>query len=162
MIPDEYLEELQAALAARAEEVCRALLPGGKRIARTWKCGGVDGGPGKSMDVELDGDKAGVWHDRATGETGRLLKLFELTRGLKFKEAVEQAADFCRMGKPEEADRRIDPSNFHFSEPSAPRSDDEGPPAYKAAAATAIDWDRCVSELTPEKASELLAGDSAK
>ena len=96
----------------------------------------------------------GVWIDSATGETGRLLKLFELTRGLKFKEAVEQAADFCRMGKPEEADRRIDPSNFHFSEPSAPRSDDDGPPAYKAAA-TAIDWDRCVSEFSPEKASEL-------
>ena len=33
MIPDPYLEELRQSLAARAESVCRELLPGGKRVA---------------------------------------------------------------------------------------------------------------------------------
>lgn len=157
MIPDSYLDEIHHALAARAEDVCRMLLPGGKRVAKVWKCGGVDGGPGKSMDVELDGDKIGVWHDRATGETGRLLKLFELTRGLKFKEAVDQAADFCRMMKPEESDGKIDPSNFHFDEPPAPKPDNDDLPPYQAPAKTAteIDWARCVGEFTAEKAAEL-------
>lgn len=157
MIPPDYLEDLQTALAARAEDVCRMLLPGGKRVARVWQCGGVDGGPGKSMGVELDGDKVGVWHDRSTGEAGRLLKLFELTRGLKLTEAVEQAADFCRMGKPEESDGKVDPSDFHFSAPPAPKADDDGLPAYRAPApvATVIDWARCVGEFTAEKAAEL-------
>lgn len=135
------------------------LLPGGKRVGKVWQCGGVDGGPGKSMGVELDGEKQGVWHDRATGETGRILKLFELTRGLKFKEAVEQASEFCRMGKPEDTapapDRRIDASCFDFEhpEPATP----SGIPAYKSPApqATVIDWSRCVGEFTPEKAAEL-------
>ena len=157
MISSDYLEELQSALAARAESVCRLLLPGGKRVAKAWKCGGVDGGPGNSMGVELEGEKAGVWHDRATGETGRLLKLFELTQGLKFKEAVERAADFCRMAKPEEEEVKVDPSNFDFSWPSPASVEEGGIPAYKAPAPTAmiIDWQRCVNEFTPEKAAEL-------
>lgn len=157
MISDSYLEELHASLAARAESVCKALLPGGKRIAKVWQCGGVDGGPGKSMGVELEGDKAGVWCDRATGETGRLLKLFELTRGLKFAEAVEQAAEFCKMEKPDESDRKVDPSNFHFTAPTESKPDTLGIPAYKAPApvATVIDWARCVGEFTAEKAAEL-------
>jgi AAA domain len=157
MISDSYLEEIHAALAARAESVCRALLPGGKRIAKVWQCGGVDGGPGKSMGVELEGDKAGVWCDRATGETGRLLRLFELTRGLKFADAVEQAAEFCKMNKTVESDRKVDPSNFHFTDPSETKPDPLGVPAYKAPApaATIIDWARCVGEFTAEKAAEL-------
>lgn len=154
MIAPEYLEEIQLSLAARAEDVCRHLLPGGKRVGRVWKCGGIDGGPGKSMDVELDGEKTGVWLDRATGDTGRLLKLFELTQGLKFADAVEKAAEFCRMEKPDDEDRKIDPSNFHFTPPPAQRDEI---PEYRAVApvSTVIDWSRCVAEFTPEKAAEL-------
>ena len=153
-IPDDYLEALHVALADRAEEVCRHILGGGKKIGQRWSCGGVDGGPGRSMDVELSGDKAGVWHDRASGETGRLLKLWQANRGLSFKDAVEAAADFCRMAMPVENDGRIDPSNFQFTAP-ATASDDA--PVYKMSApvATVIDWKKCVAEFTPEKASEL-------
>ena len=156
MIPDQYLEDLRQSLAARAESVCRELLPGGKRVAKRWSCGGIDGGPGKSMDVELDGDKVGVFHDRATGEAGDLLKLWQLNRGLSFIDAVAAAADFCRMAAPTEEERKIDPANFDFHYPAEPKSDD-GLPAYKAPApqATVIDWARCVAEFTPEKAAEL-------
>ena len=55
MIPESYLEELKAALTIKVEQVCAHLLPGGKRVQKRWVCGGVVGGPGKSMDVELDG-----------------------------------------------------------------------------------------------------------
>jgi hypothetical protein len=156
MIPPAYLEELRQSLAARAESVCRELLPGGKRVAKRWSCGGVDGGPGKSMDVELDGDKIGVFHDRSTGEAGDLLKLWQLNRGLSFVDAVAAAADFVRMDKPTDEERKIDASNFDFQYPAEPKSDD-GLPAYKAPApqATVIDWSRCVAEFTPEKAAKL-------
>lgn len=160
MISPEYLDSLHSSLAGRAEDVCRMLLPGGKRQGSLWKCGGVDGGPGKSMSTHLSGEWLGVWIDSATGETGRLLKLFELTRGLKFKEAVEQAAEFCRMGKPDDTaptpDKKIDASCFDFEHPE-PAATPGGIPAYKAPApqATVIDWSRCVSEFTAEKAAEL-------
>lgn len=155
MISPEYREKLRASLAARVEDVCRMLLPGGKRVSKVWQCGGVDGGPGKSMGVELDGDKLGIWHDRATGEAGDLLELFIAVRGLTFPAAVEQAAEFCRMDAPEEVDRKVDASCFDFRHPEPPPTD--GIPAYKAPApqATVIDWARCVSEFTAEKAAEL-------
>jgi hypothetical protein len=150
MIPDSYLEELHASLAARAEQVCAHLLPGGKRVQKRWQCGGVDGGPGKSMDVEIEGEKAGVFHDRATGETGRLLKLWQLNRGLDFKDAVAAAADFVGMGPPDEEGGRIDPSQFQFNGASS-----DEPPAYKTTTVAVVDWDRCVNEFTEEKAAEL-------
>lgn len=154
MIPNEYIDELHAALAARADAVCAALLKGGKRVGKSWQCGGVDGGPGKSMSVDLVGPKAGVWVDAATGESGRLLKLFELSHGVNFKAAVELAADFCRMSPPKEEDRKIDPNNFHFNEPS--ESHEDAPPIFKPSShQSVIDWDRCVADFSPEKASEL-------
>lgn len=96
----------------------------------------------------------GVWHDRATGETGRLVKLFQLNRGLSFKDAIDEAREFCRMQKPSPEDRRIDPANFIFEPPPDRTSDDL--PAYQAPVkATTIDWQKCVAEFTPEKAAEL-------
>lgn len=157
MFTDEFLDDLHQRLANRSEEVCRMLLPGGKRVGHTWQCGGVDGSPGKSMGVELDGEKVGVWHDRATNESGRLLKLFQLCRGLTFNEAVQHASDFLGVAMPAPEDRRVDPSNFHFEMP-APARDPDAPPPYVAPAPripTVIDWTRCVNELTPEKAAEL-------
>ena len=153
MIPESYLEELKTALTIKVEQVCAHLLPGGKRVQKRWQCGGVDGGPGKSMDVELDGPKQGVWHDRATGETGHLLKLWQVNRGLKFTEAVEAAAKFVGMGPPDEEDCRIDPSQFVSSAPPEHR-DPDAPPAYKITS-TVVDWDRMVDDLTPEKMAEL-------
>lgn len=154
MIPETYLEELNAALTARAEQVCTHLLKAGKRKGKEWQCGGVDGGPGKSMSVELEGEKAGVWHDRATGETGRLLKLWQLNCGMKFTEAVEAASKFAGMGPPNEEDCRVDPTQFVSSAPPEHR-DPDAPPAYKTVSVPVVYWDQCVDELTPERMAEL-------
>lgn len=153
MISPEYIQEVRDALSVRAEAVCGMLLHGGKKVGRTWQCGGVDGGPGKSMGIELSGDKVGVWHDRATGEAGDLLELFKIVRSLSFKEAVTEAAEFCKMHKPIEIDGRVDPSKFDFIFPT----DSDAAPTYKVSAptTTVIDWKKCVAEFTPEKASEL-------
>ena len=67
---------LAAALGARAEEVCRALLPRGRRAGRYWTVGGLDGAPGRSMWVRLrPPGRPGRWVDAATGEHGDLLDL---------------------------------------------------------------------------------------
>jgi len=153
MISPEHIQQVREALTARAEAVCRELLKGGKKSGQTWQCGGVDGGPGKSMGIELSGPKAGVWHDRATGEAGDLLELFKVTGGLSFSEAVDAAMAFCSMAEPIESDWKIDPSDFQFNPPAAV---DEAP-TYKVSAPTTtlIDWKKCVAEFTPDKAAEL-------
>ena len=67
---------IAAALAARAEEVCRRYLPHGRRQGRYWICGDLDGARGRSLFVRLRGPGTpGKWSDAATGEHGDLLDL---------------------------------------------------------------------------------------
>ncbi len=153
MISPERTQEVKDALASIAEAVCRELLPGGKKVGRRWICGGTDGGPGKSMGVELEGEKAGVWVDSSTGESGDLIKLFQIVRSLSFPDSVSASEEFCKIAPIGDTEGRIDPGNFTFHEPT-PLDD---APVYRVSSPTTtlIDWKKCVSEFTPEKASEL-------
>ena len=55
---------IAAALAARAEDVCRRYLPNGRRLGRYWICGDLDGARGRSLFVRLSGSgKPGGWTD---------------------------------------------------------------------------------------------------
>ena len=67
--------ELSQLLARDAEGVAKHLLPEGKRVGHEWRCGSVSGEPGSSLGVHLHGDKAGVFCDFATGQSGDLIDL---------------------------------------------------------------------------------------
>lgn len=77
---DFSIHELSQKLAERAEDLCRALLPSGKRVGRQWKVGSAYDEPGDSMDVELEGPKAGLWNDMASNEGGDLIELIKLNK----------------------------------------------------------------------------------
>ena len=65
-----------AALAERAEEVCRRCLPYGRRRGRYWVVGDLDGGRGRSLYVRLaPPGPPGKFTDAATGEHGDLLDI---------------------------------------------------------------------------------------
>ncbi len=65
-----------AALAERAEEVCRRYLPYGRRRGRYWVAGDLDGGRGRSLFVRLaPPGTPGKFTDAATGEHGDLLDI---------------------------------------------------------------------------------------
>lgn len=78
-------------LAARTEQVCRHLLPAGRRSGQEWEVGDTTGSAGKSLKVHLSGDKAGVWMDFANGDTGDLIDLWASVKGIKVAEAKEEA-----------------------------------------------------------------------
>lgn len=87
--------QLSQALNRNAEQVCRHLLPNGKRIGHDWCAGDAYGGEGRSLKIVLDGDKAGVGSDFATGETfGDLLDLWCTTQSVGLSEAMAQACSF--------------------------------------------------------------------
>ncbi len=73
---------IAALLADRAEQLCRDLLPAGRKVGSEWRCGSVQGEAGKSLGVHLGGAKTGVWSDFATGEGGDLLDLIQSCLGL--------------------------------------------------------------------------------
>ena len=72
---DSELAALRADLLCRLESVLFALYPAGKLRKGKFLIGDVLGSPGDSLEVVLDGDKAGLWTDRATGEGGDIFDL---------------------------------------------------------------------------------------
>ena len=90
---------IAAALAARAEEVCRRYLPNGRRLGRYWICGDLDGARGRSLFVRLSGSgKPGKWTDAATGEHGDLLDLIRYrSNAPTLRAALDEARAFLAL-----------------------------------------------------------------
>ena len=74
--------QVAAALAARADEVCRRYLPQGRKQGRYWTVGDVYGARGRSLFVRLaPPGTPGKFVDAATGEHGDLLDLIRIASG---------------------------------------------------------------------------------
>ena len=88
-----------AALAARAEEVCRRYLPNGRKLGRYWIAGDLDGARGRSLFVRLSGSgKPGGWTDAATGQHGDLLDLIRHRTGAPtLRAALDEARRFLAL-----------------------------------------------------------------
>ena len=72
---DGQREEVRSALLSRLESVLVSLFPAGKRKRGTFYIGDILGSPGDSLEIVLDGEKAGLWTDRANGSGGDLFDL---------------------------------------------------------------------------------------
>lgn len=68
--------ETKSRLLDRIESVLESLLPEGKVRGQQFIVGDIDGNRGKSLVVELQGDKAGLWTDFATNEGGDIVDLW--------------------------------------------------------------------------------------
>ena len=113
-----------AALAARAEDVCRAYLPNGRKRGRYWTAGDVRGAPGRSLFVRLAPPGAvGKFTDSATAQHGDLLDLIRLATGARsLREALAEARRF-------------------LAQPAAPGNPQ--PEHYDRAQAARNLWNRC-------------------
>lgn len=105
--------EISALLARQVEGVVRDLLPHGKRSGHEWRVGGVGGEAGQSLGVHLTGDKAGVWSDFESGESGDLIGLWMAVKGLDLRDACKEAMDYLGI-----REDRIDPPRKSYSKPS--------------------------------------------
>ena len=101
------ISELTEALARNAEAVCRHYLPNGLREGRYWMIGDVQGTPGRSMYVRLEGSDsgkgaAGKWTDAATGDHGDLLDIIRESCGLiDFYDVATEARRFLSLPQPD-------------------------------------------------------------
>ena len=113
-----------AALAARAEEVCRRYLPQGRRQGRYWTAGDIRGAKGRSLFVRLAPPGVpGKWTDASTGEHGDLLDLIRIASGAgSLRAALAEAHAF-------------------FASPAMPAAG--SPDDYNPADAARRLWQRC-------------------
>ena len=96
---------IAAALAARAEDVCRHYLPSGRKQGRFWIAGDIDGNPGRSLYVRLSGSGTpGKWTDAAEGTHGDLLDILRhRSRANSLPEALNEARAFLALPPPSPA-----------------------------------------------------------
>src|SRR5690625_5868850 len=91
-------DEGRASLMGQLESVLGYLYPHGftEPKGRTFYIGNVNGDPGESLNVVLRGERAGLWHDFATGDGGDIFDLWQAARGLpSFRETFKDAALYC-------------------------------------------------------------------
>lgn len=90
--------EIEARLRDRVEALARELLPNARREGPYLKIGSIDGEPGQSMVIYLQGAKQGRWSDFAGSggdAAGDMLDLIAATKGLHEKrDAVAWAKDW--------------------------------------------------------------------
>lgn len=88
------IKEIVNRLNEQAETVARNLLSGGRLINKEWTCGDLAGGPGNSLKVCCAGEKLGIWADFATGESGDLLDLWRIVKGISLTEALAEVKEY--------------------------------------------------------------------
>jgi len=90
-------DAVRADLLARLESVLFAMFPAGKKRRGKFLIGDALGSPGDSLEVVLDGEKAGLWTDRATGDGGDIFDLIARYLGADaqtdFPRVLQHAAD---------------------------------------------------------------------
>jgi AAA domain len=79
---------LKRAITENIETLCRYFFPNGKKAGHEWQLGNLQGEAGRTLNICLDGDKAGLFHDFATGEHGDFVMAIKIARGLAFVEAA--------------------------------------------------------------------------
>jgi hypothetical protein len=94
--------------------VLRRLLPKGIIRGGHFRVGNVHGDEGQSLEVELHGEKAGLWIDRATGESGDIIDLWAAVSGrdrrTNFPELLRDIAAWCGWRPPTPPLRSTAPS----------------------------------------------------
>ncbi|MFQ6308681.1 phage/plasmid primase, P4 family [Lysobacter capsici] len=129
-----YRVETRTALLQRLQSVLTALFPKGKARRGKFTVGDVAGTVGDSLEVELAGDKAGLWKDHASGEGGDVFDLIAAHYGLDARRDFAKVLDHANalLGLAPESPA---PSRSKRAEPAM---DDLGPHTAR--------WDY----LTPE------------
>lgn len=97
-------KDINQRLLAKIETLMHDWLPGGKKSAREWVCGDIEGNPGESFSVNME---TGVWAEFAgqMQKGGDLISLWAAKRGLKQNEAAQELSDYYGFTKPPEVSK---------------------------------------------------------
>jgi hypothetical protein len=100
----EDFEGLRHALIDRLESVLLFLFPQGRIRGGKFYVGDIDGSPGKSLVVEMEGARRGLWFDFATDMGGDVFDAWGLSRNLSvktdFTRILEEVRQWCGVAPP--------------------------------------------------------------
>ncbi|WP_247424605.1 phage/plasmid primase, P4 family [Ralstonia pseudosolanacearum] len=94
-------ERIRSLLLDRLDSVLAILFPAGKKRRNKFVIGDIQGNPGDSLEIVLDGEKAGLWTDRATGDGGDVFAMIAGNLGVdvhaEFPRVLARAADLLGL-----------------------------------------------------------------
>ncbi|MFV0920285.1 phage/plasmid primase, P4 family [Ralstonia nicotianae] len=94
-------DRIRGLLLDRLDSVLAILFPAGKKRRNKFVIGDIQGNPGDSLEIVLDGEKAGLWTDRATGDGGDVFAVIAGTLGVdvhaEFPKVLARAADLLGL-----------------------------------------------------------------
>ncbi|MGA3954058.1 phage/plasmid primase, P4 family [Ralstonia nicotianae] len=118
-------ERIRGLLLDRLDSVLAILFPAGKKRRNKFVIGDIQGNPGDSLEIVLDGEKAGLWTDRATGDGGDVFAVIAGTLGVdvqtEFPRVLARAADLLGLASTQPVRRKR----------KEPPTDDLGPETAK-------------------------------
>jgi len=98
------VEALRHALTDRLESLLLFLFPLGRIRGGKFYVGDIDGSPGKSLVVEMEGARRGLWFDFATDMGGDVFDAWGLSRNLSvktdFPRILEEVRQWCGVAPP--------------------------------------------------------------
>lgn len=102
------VELVKQMLCDRLEDVCRWLVPDGRRNGRTWNCSNpVKDKPGQTAEMHVYFNGAvGSWKCYRSGDKGDVLGLVEYIHGCDFRQALAMAKDFVGLQRMSADERR--------------------------------------------------------
>jgi hypothetical protein len=88
-------ESLKQTVRDHIEPLCNRYLSQGSKVRGQWVVGNISRDSGQSLKIDLEGEKAGVYHDFATGEGGDFIELVQRITG---RPCVEVAHEIGSIG----------------------------------------------------------------
>jgi len=83
-------DDIRRRLLENLKPLLAWVFPQGIFQGRKFYIGNLQGDPGESMEIELEGDKAGIGYDHATGESGDVFDFIALHEGLDIRRDFRQ------------------------------------------------------------------------
>ena len=106
------VDALRHALTDRLESLLLFLFPLGRIRGGKFYVGDIDGSPGKSLVVEMEGARRGLWFDFATDTGGDVFDAWGLSRNLSvktdFPRILEEVRQWCGVAPPMTSSPRRD------------------------------------------------------
>jgi DNA primase len=120
-------EEIRRQLLGQLPSVLQYLLPSGRIRNHTFYIGDIDGVEGESLKIELQGPKAGMWHDFSTDEGGDIFDLWARKKNFnttnEFPKLIEDIQHWLGIYEPfqnvENSSVKKSPANDDLGEPTA-------------------------------------------
>lgn len=128
--------DIEQKLRDRVDSLALQLLPNARKDGNYLKVGSIQGEPGGSLVIHLQGQNQGLWSDYAGTDRGDMLDLIERTQGLADKgAAVAWAKDFlgladewtgpARQLSPEEKEQRAEEARARAEERAAKEAEEK-------------------------------------